>query len=162
METVGIALVALAMAVGLVGTLLPLLPGLALIWAAALAYGLATGFGTVGTVALSLITVLLAASLVAKVVLPQRGARAGGAPPSTLLVGAALGVVGFFAIPVVGLPLGAVLGVLLVERARTGDWRRARRSTRGVVVGFGIGALVELGAGIVMILTWVVWVLVTR
>nr|MBA3289934.1 DUF456 domain-containing protein [Actinomycetota bacterium] len=54
----GIALlVAVAMAAGLVGTLLPLLPGLPIIWVAALVYGLLTEFGTAGWVAFALITV---------------------------------------------------------------------------------------------------------
>ena len=50
--------------------------------------------------------------------------------------------------------------MLLAERRRTGGWEAARRSTREVIVGFGIGALLELGAGIAMVVTWVAWVLI--
>ncbi|GAA0316713.1 DUF456 family protein [Kineococcus aurantiacus] len=45
-----------------------------------------------------------------------------------LLLGAVLGVVGFFAVPVVGLPLGFVLGVFLGELAGTGRGPHRARS----------------------------------
>ena len=157
----GVALVALVMVAGLLGTFVPLVPGLPLIWAAGLVYGLAAGFSLAGWIALALMTILLVAGLVAKLTLPGRRATAEGAPKSTLVFAALLGVVGFFIIPIVGLPVGAVLGVLLAERRRTGDWKRARRSTREVAIGFGIGTLVELAAGATMIACWAAWVLVT-
>ena len=52
-------LVGLAVAIGLIGTLLPILPGLVLIWAATIAYGLAEGFGAIGWVAVTLNTGML-------------------------------------------------------------------------------------------------------
>jgi uncharacterized protein len=155
-------LLAAVMAVGLFGTVVPLLPGLSLIWTAALAYGLIGDFGSAGWIAMTAITLFLAAGTVAKFVLPQRRVAAGGAPRSTLMVGAAAGLVGFFALPVVGLPVGAVLGVLAAEYRRTKDWSPAWRSTKHVIVGFGLGALVELGAGVAMIGCWVAWVLAQR
>ena len=152
--------VALVMAVGLIGTLLPFVPGLPLIWAAALGFGVSEGFETTGWTAMILITLLLAAGIAAKVVLPQRRASAAGAPRSTLMFAALTGVVGFFVIPVVGLPLGALLGVVVAEHRRTNDWSAAWRSTKQVVIGFGLGTLVEMGAGVAMIACWVVWALV--
>jgi uncharacterized protein len=154
-----VVLVGLAMAVGLIGTLLPLLPGLPIIWAAALVYGLVDGFGRGGAAAFGLITLLAAAGIVAGFVLPHRRVAAKGAPASTVAAGVALGIVGFFVIPVVGLIVGAVAGVLLAERARTRDWAAAWATTKDLMVGFGIGVAVEFAAGLAMILTWVAWVL---
>jgi uncharacterized protein len=142
----------------LAGTLLPFVPGLALIWGAGLVFGLVGGFGAVGAVAFGVMTVLLAAGTVAHYALPTRYGAARGASRSALVAGLALGVVGFFVIPVVGLPLGAALGVLLAERQRTSDWPSAWYRTRGVILGFGLGALAELGAGVLMVVTWGVWV----
>ena len=155
----GIPVFALVMGIGLVGTVLPVLPGLALIWLTALLYGLLEGFGVGGWIAMIIITLLAGASLVAKVVLPKRRAEAGGAPTSTIVVGAIAGIIRFFTVPVVGLPLGGAVGVLLAEYRRTDGWPAAWRSTKGVIVGFGISALVELGIGMAMILTWLVWAL---
>ncbi len=78
------------------------------------------------------------------------------------MAGALGGLVGFFVIPVVGLPIGAVLAVLAAEQRRLGDLHRAWVTTRGVIVGFGVGLLVELSAGLVMVATWVGWVLLAR
>jgi uncharacterized protein len=161
MDLAVVALIALAMAVGLIGTLLPLLPGLPIIWAAALVFGLAEGFDRPGAVAFTLITLVGVAGVSAGLILPHRRVAARGAPASTVAAGVVLGIVGFFAIPVVGLVLGAVGGVLLAERARTGDWDVAWTTTKDLLVGFGIGVAVEFAAGLAMILCWVAWVLLS-
>jgi uncharacterized protein len=161
MDLAVVALIALAMAVGLIGTLLPLLPGLPIIWAAALVFGLAEGFDRTGAIAFTLITLVGVAGVSAGLILPHRRVAARGAPASTVAAGVVLGIVGFFAIPVVGLVLGAVGGVLLAERARTGDWDVAWTTTKDLLVGFGIGVAVEFAAGLAMILCWVAWVLLS-
>ena len=161
MSTLGLLLVALVMAVGLVGVVVPVLPGLALIWAAGLVWALAEGSGAGRWVTLAVMTVLLVAGTVAKFVLPGRSVLATGAPRSTLLAGGAGALVGFFVIPVVGLVVGGALGVLLAESRRLGDTSRAWTSTRGVLLGVGIGVLLELVAGVAMVVAWVVGVAAT-
>ena len=162
MEPIGVAAVALVMAIGLAGTIVPFVPGTSMIWAAALVYGLVAGFAPAGWIAFSAITVLLVTGTALKIVLPHRRGKAGGAPTRTLVIGALSGIVGFFVIPVVGLPLGAVAGVLVAEYTRTRSWPRAWRSTKGVIVGIGLAALAELGVGIGMVLCWAAWVVVER
>lgn len=162
MSAAGVTLTALVMALGLLGTVLPGLPGLALIWAAGLVYGLVDGFGAVGWTAFVAMTLLLAAGTAAKFVLPHRSGVAQGVPRATLALAAVLGVVGFFVIPVVGLPVGAVLGLLLGEYRRLGDLGPALRATRGVVVAFGVGVLVEIASGVAMITCWAAWVMLGR
>jgi uncharacterized protein YqgC (DUF456 family) len=158
-QTAAVVVVAIVMAVGLAGTILPFVPGLPLIWAGALGYGLVEGFGTTGWVSMVVITLAMAAGIVAKLVLPQKRATASGVPSSTLAVAGLGGLIGFFVIPVVGLPLGAVAGVFLAEYFRTKETHAAWRSTKTVVVGFGLGVLLEMTAGVVMIACWVAWVL---
>ena len=77
---------------------------------------------------------------------------------STIAAGIALGIVGFFVIPIVGLPVGAVIGVLTAERLRQPNWDAAWTTTKNLLIGFGIGALVEFSAGLVMVACWIVWV----
>lgn len=154
------ALVALAMAVGVAGTVVPLVPGLGLVVAAALAYGLVEGFGTTGTVAFGVIVAVGLAGTAAGVALPHRAAGRAGAPRSSLLLGAAGAVLGFFAVPIVGLPLGGVAGIYVGERLRTGDGAAAWRATRATLKGFGLAAVVQLGAALVMAAVWVAWVVV--
>ena len=159
MDAFGIFLVALAMVVGIVGTIVPFLPGLPIVWTAALIYGVVEGFGAVGWICFVLITVVGIAGMVAAVVVPKRHVVGGGAPFSTTVVGAVGAVIGFFLIPIIGLVVGGVLGVLLAERVRTRSWEAAWASTKRALVGFGLSALVQFGAGVVMMMTWVAWVI---
>ena len=156
-NTVSFFMVALVMAAGLAGTVVPLLPGLPLIWAAALVYGFFGGFTLADAVAMTLISLLFAAGVVAKYALAGRRAGALRVPRSTLVAGALGGVAGFFVVPVIGFPLGGVLGVLLAERRRSVDWSTAWATARHVITGFGLGVLLEIGAGLLMIGCWAVW-----
>jgi uncharacterized protein YqgC (DUF456 family) len=154
-----VALVAIVMVVGVVGTVVPLVPGLGLVLAAAVGYGLAEGFGTVGAVALSVIAALAVAGTAAGIVLPGRAAGRTGAPRRSLALGALGAVLGFFVLPVVGLPIGGAVGIYVAERLRTGDGAVAWRSTTATLKAFGLATLVQLAAGLAMVLTWAIWVL---
>lgn len=150
-------LVAVVMVVGLAGVVIPMLPGLALIWVAALVYGLQVGFGAGGVVVMVVLTLLTVVSTVLGVILPKRAAAESGASGRTQLVGVLGALVGFFAIPVVGVVVGALVGVLLAEYADKGNWPDARSATIGVAKGFGISSVVQLAIGLSMIAVWSVW-----
>ena len=154
-------LLGIGMVVGLVGVLLPVVPGLALVWAVGLAWVLLDGGGAARWTVFALMTVVLLAGTVAKHALPARSAHTSGAPRSTLLLGALGAVVGFFVIPVIGLVVGGVGAVFAAELNRLGDRRSAWISTRAVLVGIGIGVLIELTAGVVAVLVWLAGVLST-
>ena len=154
-----VALVAVAMAVGIAGTVVPLVPGLALVVGAALLYGIAEGFGGLGVACFGVIVTLAAAGTTAGIVLPKRAAGGAGAPRTSLFVGAVGAVIGFFAVPVVGLPLGGAVGIFLAELVRSGDRSVAWRTTTATLKGFGLATLAQLGAGLAMAAVWVVWVI---
>jgi uncharacterized protein YqgC (DUF456 family) len=154
-------LVGLVMAVGVIGVVVPLLPGLLLIWAAGLWWTVADGGGPARWTVLATLTVLLVAGTITKYVLPARFAAARGAPATTLLAGAAGAVIGFFVLPLVGLVVGGVAGIYLAELGRLGDAQRAWTATRAALAAIGLGVLVELSAALAMVLTWLVGLLVT-
>jgi hypothetical protein len=154
-----ILLTALLMAIGLAGVVLPFMPGLPIIWAGALLYGITTAFGSVGWAAMIAITLLAVIGMAAAFVLPDRAGAAAGASRTTRLFAGLLGLIGFFVVPVIGFPLGACLGVLLAQYRRTADWDGAVQSTVAVLKGFGVGLLAEMGAGFAMVLIWVAWVI---
>jgi len=156
-----ITLVGVAMAVGLVGTIVPIVPGLALIWAAALGYGIGEGFDGPGALLFGAITVLGLVGEVAGVVLPRRAAGAAGAGRWSLWLGAAAALAGFFLVPVVGLPLGGALGIYVGEHLRTHDAASAWRATTATLKGFGLAALAQFGAGLAMVVLWLGWVIAT-
>jgi uncharacterized protein len=152
-------LVALAILVGLVGVIVPILPGLVLVLAAILFWAIgersATGW-SVFTVA----AVLIVAGSVVKYAVPNRRLKTTGIPSSTTWFGVALGVVGFFVIPVIGLFIGFVLGVYLAEYRRMGRaaaWPSTKEALRAV----GVSILIELAAGVLAALVWVAGVVAT-
>ena len=103
---------------------------------------------------------LLASGAVVKYLVPGRRLQRAGIPTRTLAAGAAVAVVGFFVVPVVGLPVGFVLGVYLAEWRRLGHGR-AWPATRQAVGAVGLGILVELAFGTLAAAAWLVGVVVT-
>ena len=156
-DTALLIVVAAAMAVGVAGTVVPFVPGLGLVWLAALGYGLAAGFGVAGFIAFLIITALAVGGIAAGVVLPHRAARGGGATSLSLTLGAAMAVIGFFVVPVIGLPLGGVLGIFVGEMLRTRDVSIAWRATSATLKGFGLGTLAQVAFGLVMVSVWSIW-----
>jgi hypothetical protein len=155
-----VPLLGLVMAVGAVGTIVPLVPGISLVWWAGLVYGLDQGFGAVGVAAFAVMTGLAVAATVAGYVVPKRRVTGAGASRATVWLGAAGAVVGFFVVPIVGLPIGGVLGIYVGERLRTGDTIAAWRATRATITGFGIAVIVQFTAALSMIAVWLVWVII--
>lgn len=149
----------LAVAVGLVGIVVPVLPGTLLILGALLTWAVLTG-ETAGWVVFGVATTFLATGTVVKYALPGKHMKSAGVPNSTLLVGAVAGVVGFFAIAVVGLPLGFVAGVYLAETRRVGR-AEARRTTVTALKAVGLSILIEATAGLFAAVTLVVGIIVT-
>lgn len=152
-------LVALAIAVGLTGILVPALPGSLLIGAAVVAWALERGGATAWAVTAVALGLLVTGTVV-KYLVPGRRLQRAGVPTSTLLAGAALGVVGFFLVPVVGLLLGFVLGVYLVEWRRLGG-RDAWPATVHALKATGLGILIELAFGVLAAATWAIGVVLT-
>src|SRR5690606_847328 len=97
----------------------------------------------------------IALGTVVKYVVPGRRLKTAGVPNSTLLLGALLGVVGFFVIPVIGLLLGFVLGVYLAELRRLGS-TQAWPATVHALKAVGLSILIEFVAAMLATLTWVV------
>lgn len=144
----------LVVTIGLAGTVVPLLPGLSLIWLAAAASWWLTGWSAAATITMVALTVLLAGGSAAKYWLPSRAARGAGVERRSLVLGLLLGLPAAVAIPVVGFPLGFVGGLYLAERGRLADPDDAWDTTVATLRGFGIGVLIELGAGLAMAAVW--------
>lgn len=148
-------LFALLMAIGVVGTLVPVLPGsllvgvLGLIWAA-------TINTTGGWVVFAVMVLVLVVGVVAKYVLPSRSLAGAGAPRSTIAFGALGAIVGFFVIPVVGLVVGGLLAVYLAELRRLHGARPAWSSTWQTIRAIGLGMAIELLAALTAAGIWAV------
>lgn len=158
MNGVETLLVAVVIAVGLVGILVPLIPGSILIFGAIAVWAYVEGT-TVAWVTLGVATLILAAALLVKYLWPMKRMRRADVRTFSLVTGAVLGVVGFFVIPVVGLVVGFVLGVFLAELTLRGNSRLAWASTVHAIKGVALSVGVELAGALVATMVWVVGVL---
>jgi uncharacterized protein YqgC (DUF456 family) len=145
----------LAMGVGLLALIF--LPGLVIIWAAALGYGLAAGFGSLGWIMFALITALMLVGLGIGEVVAARRTHRTGVPWWVLLLALVAALAGNFALPVVGGILSALAALFLMEWLRRRDWRAALRSLQGLLIGWGWGFVIRFIMGLVMIGLWVIW-----
>jgi hypothetical protein len=144
---------AVAIAVGIVGTLLPVLPGGLLIAGAVLVWALVVQT-TAGWLVLLAVVLIIAGGAVLKYFTAGRVMVRSEVPNSSLLAGGLLAIPGFFLVPVIGLVLGFVLGLALAEYRRLRDWRAARSSSVTALGAVGLGILVELGAALLAAATW--------
>lgn len=154
-----VVLVALGIAVGLVGIVVPMLPGSLLVGASVLAWAAVHG-GSGAWLTFVVAAALLVTGTVVKYLVPGKRLQASGVPTTSLLAGGVLGIVGFFVVPVVGLPLGFVLGIYLSEWQRTSH-ERAWPATVAALRAVGLGIAIELAFSTTAALAWVVGVVAT-
>ncbi|CAN5912603.1 DUF456 family protein [soil metagenome] len=167
-----------AMLLGLIGAVVPGLPGVPLIFLAALVYAYLGGFEEIGGWMVALLGLFAVLALAADYVATSYGARRFGASWAGTLGGAIGGlagtVVGLLFIGIgafFGLILGTIGGVFLGEylqrRNQTpgaareanvdqqssyrGDWRRASRAAGGVLVGYLFSSIAQLILGILSV-----------
>ena len=148
------------MTVGLLGLLIPIIPGLVIIWLASLAYGLGVGFQAPGWIFFAIITVIMiVGSVVDNLVMGQQAHKTGASWISVLLA-MLFGVIGTFILPIIGGFIGALLALFLAEWIRRKNWREAMTATTGWAVGCGWAIVIRFLMGLLMIGIWVIWVLV--
>src|SRR3954447_217350 len=152
-------LVALAIAVGVVGVFVPVLPGTLLVLGAILVWTMNVG-GTTAWAVFAVAAGCLVIGSVVKYAVPGRRLKEAGVPGSTLALGGVLGIVGFFVIPVVGLVVGFVLGVYLAELNRVGR-EAAWPATTHALKAVGLSMLIELAANLLAAGVWVTGVVIT-
>ena len=151
----GIAMV--MMVVGLL--VIPILPGLVIIWASALGYGIAAGFGVLGWLMFAFITVLMLAGSILDNGLMGAQAHKEGAPWWVVIIAMVSAIIGSFVIPIpiVGGILAALLVMFLIEWMRLKDTGKAFASMRGILLGCGWAAVFRVIIGLVMIGLWLIW-----
>lgn len=153
--SLGSVVVILAFIVGLIGALLPIIPGVIIIWFASLFYAaVLVGFGTFSPWVFVLITLIAMVAGTSDIWLAALGAKTTGASWRTLLVGLVGAIAGTFLlpIPIFGTIIGYAAGIILAEYMRFKEWRPAIRTALGGVVGWGISSVVELVGGLAIIL----------
>ncbi|MFE9326403.1 DUF456 domain-containing protein [Nocardia sp. NPDC052278] len=160
MSAWGEVVVGLVILVGLVGIIVPILPGVILIFGAIAVWAFMTG-GATAWIVFAISTAFLVLSGVIKYTWPGRKMKDAGVSNRALFIGAIFGIVGFFIIPVVGLFVGFVLGVYLSELQRLRDNQPAWQATVHALKGVGLSMLIELFGALLATGVWVIGAIVS-
>ncbi len=143
---------------GVIGLLLPVLPGAPLIFAGLVSIAWADGFERIGGLGLLVLGVLTLLISIVDYVSSVTGARRFGASVWGI-VGAVAGLVMVIPFGFVGLVVGPLAGALLAEYLREPDFRRAARIGVGSLLGFVIGTAVKYALAVFMLgLALTLWV----
>jgi uncharacterized protein YqgC (DUF456 family) len=153
-------LVGLAIFVGLIGTVVQILPGNVLVLGSVLVWAWVTG-GTWAWVCFAVAALAIVLAELGQWVLAGRHMRRAEVPWSTLLWGSLAGIVGFFVIPVVGLFIFFVAAVFVAELARRRDRAAAWRATVAAVQATAITIGVQLLGGLLAAGAWVIGLIAT-
>lgn len=148
----------LLMLAGLLLIVFPVGPGLIVVLLGVLVWAV-DARSTTGWVLFGVATAIYAAGVVLQWLVPGRRMQRAGIANSTLLIGLACAVVGFFVIPVVGLFVGFPVGIFLVSLARTRDRHEAWTATRTALRAVGTNILIELATAFVIIAAFLLTVL---
>lgn len=138
-------LAGLAVLVGLIGIVVVILPGLALQVLAVGIWALEES-SVAGWVVFGLVAAIAVTATILKYLSPGRRLKRAGIPGWLLLAAVLVAIVGFFAIPVVGAPLGFIVTIYGFERSRKGRalaWPSTKRALGAVLASIGI----ELAGG---------------
>ena len=149
----------LIMAVGLMGTVLPVIPGILLIYAGYLLYGFATGWQAYGLTAIVVWSIVTGLVLLLDFYAGAMGAKRYGASRSGVWGSLIGGLIGTLAAGFPGLILGPFVGAAVGELLGGRSHREALRSGWGTFIGFMVGSVVKIAIGVVMIGTFIWWVL---
>ncbi|WP_420734193.1 DUF456 domain-containing protein [Brevibacterium luteolum] len=154
-EIITTVLVGLAMLIGCIGIIVPVLPGSALIATGALVWAIVLGT-TAGWVALAVILLLVGIGMTASWVLTGKRLKARQIPNSSLVLAGICAFIGFFVIPVVGLFVGFIAGLYLAECRRLKDPKESWESSWTAIKALGIGIIVEFCCAAAALTTFVV------
>ena len=149
-QIIGLALALLVMLCGLVGSVLPGLPGSPLILLAAIAHRLYFGAASANNWVLAGLVVLTLLSFAFDYLASMVGAKKLGATWRGILGAVVGGLIGmFFSFP--GIILGPFIGALLLEMTGGRKFKPAAQAGLGAVIGLLAGAIGKLAICIAMI-----------
>ena len=154
-------LVLFFMLVGLVGLIVPIFPGLTVMWLATLVYALLQWAGGLMTwvdwLLFALVTLLMIGGNIVDNIIIAKHVRDKNVPWSSIILSFAAGIiVSLFLTPLIGM-IASPVGLFLAEWRRLKNKQTAFDNTKAWMTGWGWSFLARFGIGILMILLWGLW-----
>ncbi|MCA9922229.1 MAG: DUF456 domain-containing protein [Anaerolineales bacterium] len=150
LQSFAFGLTVIFLIIGIIGTIVPLIPGIFIIWLAVLAHGLLTGFSFISTGSFLWISLIALVTGTSDIWMSYLGAKKGGASKEALLYGTGGAILGTFLLPLLGTIVGYAAGLLYGEYKKHGDWETAKKAGMGGIAGWGIATAVQFVGGILM------------
>jgi uncharacterized protein YqgC (DUF456 family) len=148
-----LALAAILVVVGVLGTVLPVIPGVLFVFGGLFLAAWAQDFSRVGWVGLAIIGVLGLLAVAADFVASLLGAKRVGASPKALIGAALGGFIGvFFGLP--GILIGPFAGAVIGELLARGGLQQATKVGVGTWLGLLFAAVAKLVLAFLMIGTF--------
>lgn len=149
-QILGLVLTLGLMGVGLLGSILPGLPGTPLVFAAALAHRIWFGAESATTWVLVALGILMSLSILLDLGAGIIGAKKLGATWKGAVGAAVGGLIGlFFSVP--GILLGPFIGAVTFEMISGREWKEASRAGLGAALGLLAGAVGKFACSVAMI-----------
>jgi hypothetical protein len=147
--------------VGLLGLVIPVFPGLTVMWIATLVYAglqqIAKAMTVWDWILFSLITILMIVGNVIDNIIIARHVREKEVPWSSIILGFLAGLIAsLFFTPVIGI-VAAPAGLFLAELYRLKDRKTAFESTRAWMTGWGWSFAARFVIGMFMVIFWMLW-----
>lgn len=161
-ETLLEVLTFLALVTGLLGMLVPVFPGLTVMWLATLIYaiiqGLAGNMNWLTWVLFSGITLLMIGGNVMDNIIIARHMRNHDIPWRSIGISFVAGILASLFLTPLGGIVASPAGLFFAEWARLGKKETALANTKAWMTGWGWSFLARIGVGLVMIILWGLWV----
>lgn len=146
---------------GLFGLLIPVFPGLTIMWIATLIYAIFQSAGGkmtwVDWVLFTLVTLLMIGGNIVDNIIIAKHVRDKNVPWSSILWAFAAGIiVSLFFTPIAGM-IASPVGLFLAEWRRLKEKQLAFDNTKAWMTGWGWSLAARFGIGFVMIVFWALW-----
>jgi len=146
---------------GLAGLLVPIFPGLTVMWLATLVYALVQAanekMAAVDWVLFVFITLMMIVGNIIDNIIIAKHVRDKQVPWSSILLGFLAGIVAsLFFTPLIGI-FAAPLGLFGAEYMRLKDRNSAFASTRAWMTGWGLSVVARVAIGVLIVGLWMAW-----
>lgn len=143
------------MLVGLIGTVVPILPGTVFIWLGVLFYAVVNQFQAIGPIAFAILTLIALVTGTADIWMRLLGAKVSGTSRRSVIYAFIGGIIGMFVFAFIGSFIGYALGIVLGEYQKHQDLQKALKSSVGGLASIGAAAIVQLSGGLLMLIIFI-------
>ena len=148
---------AVLMIPGIIGTILPILPGVPYMFVLALIFGLTNNFEILTAQELTTLGIITIISLVITYLAGLMGAALGGATKRALTIGIVGLFIGLIIFPPWGAIAGLYFGILIGQMMETQNQQTAMRAATGGVLGALTGVITNLLLGLIFLILFMVF-----